>query len=85
MAVWYAAGTAGASPELAVACQRSGAYLWFPCKNFEGDEPERVILHYTIPADLTAIGNGRLKAAEGLGRWYDKNIYLGGTEPDQQL
>lgn len=47
-------------PWLAMACQGAGAYLWFPCKNFGGDEPERAIMHYTVPASLMAIGNGRL-------------------------
>lgn len=44
-----------------VACQGQGASKWFPCKNFQGDEPDSgVTEHYTIPSDLTAIGNGRL-------------------------
>jgi aminopeptidase N len=51
-------------PWLAVACQGAGAYLWFPCKNFEGDEPERAVMHYTVPANLSAIGNGRLIRTE---------------------
>ncbi|HET8574112.1 MAG TPA: M1 family metallopeptidase [Edaphocola sp.] len=45
----------------AVACQGQGASLWFPCKNFQGDEPDSgVTEHYTILPGLTAIGNGRL-------------------------
>lgn len=51
---------ANGRPWLAVACQGAGAYLWYPCKNFTGDEPERAVMHYTVPAGLTAIGNGRL-------------------------
>lgn len=45
----------------AVACQGQGASLWFPCKNFQGDEPDLgVTEHYTVPAGLTVVGNGRL-------------------------
>ncbi len=54
-------------PWLAMACQGAGAYLWLPCKNFNGDEPERVTMAYTVPSGLVAIGNGRLisKVAKG--------------------
>lgn len=44
----------------AVACEGKGAALWFPCKNFRGDEPDKVTMTYTVPRHLMAIGNGRL-------------------------
>lgn len=44
----------------AVACQSDGGATWFPCKNFQGDEAEQVRTSFTVPAYLTAIGNGRL-------------------------
>lgn len=45
----------------AVTCQGGGAALWFPCKNFQGDEPDSGVTEsYTVPASLEAIGNGRL-------------------------
>jgi aminopeptidase N len=47
-------------PWWAVACQRDGGSIWFPCKNFQGDEAESVRTRFTVPASLTAIGNGRL-------------------------
>jgi aminopeptidase N len=49
------------NPWLAVACQGDGGSVWFPCKNFQGDEPEKVITRFTVPASLSAIGNGRLQ------------------------
>ncbi|PSK91080.1 peptidase M1-like protein [Taibaiella chishuiensis] len=75
---------------MAMACQGSGAYMWFPCKNFNGDEPERVTLKYTVPSGLTAIGNGRLRGKVTTGNtttytWsvqnpinnYDITFYIG--------
>ena len=52
----------------AVACQGQGAALWFPCKNFQGDEPDSgVTEHYTIPSGLTVIGNGHLRGKKQSG------------------
>lgn len=45
----------------AMACQGIGASTWFPCKDFNGDEPEMgVSMHYTIPSGLVAVGNGKM-------------------------
>lgn len=49
------------NPWMAIACQGEGASIWFPCKNFQGDEPERATMNYTVPEKLSAIGNGRLQ------------------------
>lgn len=77
---------------LAIACQSEGAGIWFPCKNFQGDEPDAgVRMSYTVPAGLTAIGNGRLlgrkPVAAGQETWtwsvsasinnYDITFYIG--------
>lgn len=69
----------------AVACQGAGASTWFPCKDINADEPEMgVDLHYTVPAGLTAIGNGRFfsvtNAPDNQNTWHWKvvspiNIY----------
>lgn len=42
----------------AVACQGYGASVWIPCKNAPFDEPKKVSLHYTVPENYMAIGNG---------------------------
>jgi aminopeptidase N len=50
------------NPWISVACQGLGASVWFPCKDHQSDEPEKgASLTVTVPNDLTAVGNGRLK------------------------
>ena len=57
-----------------VACQGTGASLWFPCKDSQSDEPEQgAKINITIPDGLTAVSNGRLlgtnQANEGFTTW----------------
>ncbi len=48
-------------PWMTVACQGLGASAWYPCKDYQGDEPDNgASLSITVPDSLTAIGNGRL-------------------------
>ncbi len=59
------------NPWMSVACQGLGASVWYPCKDYQGDEPESgAILRMTVPDSLMAVGNGRLiktqKMATGL-------------------
>ena len=61
-------------PWMTVACQGLGASVWYPCKDYQGDEPDKgASLTVTVPDSLTAIGNGRLinKKADkkGTTRW----------------
>ncbi|RQO32159.1 peptidase M1 [Taibaiella sp. KBW10] len=82
----------GHKPWIAVACQGDGASIWFPCKDFPGDEPELgVDMHYTTDKDLSALGNGRLisktMVQPGMQEWhwrvsnpinlYDITFYIG--------
>ncbi|KFF73773.1 peptidase M1 [Chryseobacterium sp. P1-3] len=47
-------------PWISVACQYKGASLWYPCKNMLYDEPdEGASISIIVPADMTAVGNGR--------------------------
>jgi aminopeptidase N len=49
-------------PWMTVACQGLGASIWYPCKDYQGDEPDKgASLTMTVPDTLTAIGNGRLE------------------------
>jgi aminopeptidase N len=48
-------------PWIAVACQGLGASVWYPCKDYQGDEPDSAEMHYTAPSDLITISNGRLR------------------------
>lgn len=50
------------NPWIAVACQGLGASVWYPCKDYEGDEPDSAEMHFTVPAPLVAVSNGRLKS-----------------------
>jgi aminopeptidase N len=56
------------NPWMSVACQGLGASVWYPCKDYQGDEPDsgailRIIVHDT----LMAVGNGRLINKKSLG------------------
>ncbi|MCG2617236.1 M1 family metallopeptidase [Terrimonas sp. NA20] len=49
-------------PWMSVACQGLGASVWYPCKDYQGDEPENgASLSMTVADPLSAISNGRLK------------------------
>jgi aminopeptidase N len=48
-------------PWMTVASEGIGASIWFPCKDYLGDEPDSGIsLTITVPDSLVAVGNGRL-------------------------
>ncbi len=48
-------------PWITVACQGLGASAWYPCKDYQGDEPDNgASLNITVPDSLVAVGNGRL-------------------------
>jgi aminopeptidase N len=78
---------------MAMACQGVGASVWFPCKDFQGDEPDKGMqLTMTIPKGLTMVGNGKclignMKTDPGKVYWtwsvanpinnYDISFYIG--------
>jgi aminopeptidase N len=48
-------------PWMTVACQGLGASVWYPCKDYQGDEPDNgATLTVNVPSNLVAVGNGRL-------------------------
>lgn len=56
------------SPFLSIACQGLGASVWYPCKDYQGDEPDKgALLHIVVPDSLVGVGNGRLSAKTVLG------------------
>lgn len=58
---WIWARDKQQNPWMSVACQGLGASVWYPCKDYQGDEPDSgAILRMIVPDTLTAIGNGRL-------------------------
>lgn len=55
------------NPWVAVACQGLGASVWYPCKDYQGDEPDSAEMHFTAPSDLITVSNGRLRSVENAG------------------
>ena len=49
------------NPWVTVACQGLGASVWYPCKDFQGDEPDSAAMHFTAPSDLVTVSNGKLR------------------------
>lgn len=48
-------------PFVSVACQGLGASSWYPCKDYQGDEPDNgASLTIIVPDSLVAVGNGNL-------------------------
>ena len=61
-----------------VACEEEGGDAWWPCKDHPSDEPDSVDLHFTVPASLTCVSNGKLLGVTDHGgtktfRWYVSN------------
>lgn len=48
-------------PLVQVACQGSGASLWWPNKDHLSDKPDSMLISVTIPDSLQNISNGRLR------------------------
>lgn len=78
------------NPWLGVACESEGASIWWPLKDHTSEEPDSIRLHYTVPKDLVAVGNGQLEKSEVDGDWktfhwfvsypintYNVTIYVG--------
>lgn len=50
---------------IATTCQGIGASIWWPCKDHGYDEPDDgVQIDVTVPDDLVAVANGRLKKTD---------------------
>jgi aminopeptidase N len=50
-------------PWMTVACQGLGASVWYPCKDYQGDEPDNgATLTINTTKDLVAVGNGQLNS-----------------------
>ena len=61
---WIFVKDAKGRPWMSVACQGLGASVWYPCKDYQGDEPDLgAILSITVVDSLTAVANGRQQKA----------------------
>ena len=48
-------------PWMSVACQGLGASVWYPCKDYQGDEPDfGASVTMKVPDTLVAVSNGKL-------------------------
>src|ERR1700759_2388081 len=48
-------------PWMSVACQGLGASVWYPCKDYQGDEPDAgATIEVRVPDTLVAVANGRM-------------------------
>ena len=59
------ARTSDGRPWVATSCQLGGADLWWPAKDFLGDEPDSMNIEVTVPRPLMGTSNGRLESVEG--------------------
>ena len=50
------------NPWISIACQGLGASVWYPCKDYQGDEPDSAEMHITAPSQFISISNGRLRS-----------------------
>lgn len=46
---------------IGVTCQGGGADTWWPCKDHPSDEPDSVLLNWTVPKNLICASNGKLR------------------------
>lgn len=63
---------------IAVSCEGEGARIWWPNKDHITAEGDSVRMTYTVPSNLVAVGNGRLRSITSKGdkssyEWFVKN------------
>ena len=63
---------------IAVSCEGEGARIWWPNKDHITAEGDSVRMVYTVPSDMFAVGNGKLKNIKKLGEkttyeWFVSN------------
>jgi aminopeptidase N len=67
---WIFTKDAQGRPWMSVACQGLGASAWYPCKDYQGDEPDfGASVTMKVPDTLVAVSNGKLVSDKT-----DKNI-----------
>ena len=65
---WMWAKDSLGRPWMTVACQILGASVWYPCKDYQSDEPDKgASLTITVPDTMTAVANGRIQFTKNNG------------------
>lgn len=60
-------------PWIGVACQGTGASLWYPCKDSQSDEPDfGATIKVAVPNGLMDVSNGKLIGSEDLKNGYTR-------------
>lgn len=60
-------------PWVAVACQGTGASLWYPVKDSQSDEPDNgATIKVAVPNGLMNVSNGRFKGSQDLNNGYTR-------------
>lgn len=57
-------------PWIGVACEGTGASLWWPCKDHLSDEPDSMSIKLTVPDDLVGVANGQLRNTQSVEEGY---------------
>lgn len=62
---WIFAIDKNKNPWMTVTCESNGASIWFPCKDYYGDEPDNgATLQIVTDENLVGVGNGKLLSKE---------------------
>lgn len=60
------------NPHIGVACQGTGASLWWPNKDHQSDEPDSMAINISSPGLYDEVSNGRLRSKKDLGNGYTR-------------
>lgn len=59
-------------PWVGVACELTGASLWWPCKDHLSDKPDSMRMTFDVPSGLMCISNGRLRSERVMENMYTR-------------
>ena len=60
------------NPWIDVACEGTGASLWWPCKDHLSDKPDSMRMTFDIPTGLMCVSNGRLRSEKNMKDGYTR-------------
>jgi len=55
-----------------VACEGTGASLWWPCKDHLSDKPDSMRMSFDVPDSLICVSNGRLRSEKKLNNGFTR-------------
>ena len=73
------------NPFFVTSCQGEGASMWWPCKDHMYDEPDSMLMSFTVPKKLIAVGNGRLIKVKKNRRKKNNHLSMVCFESNKQL